>query len=257
MEEKIKKFTELLEIIDTLRSECPWDKKQTIHTLRNLTIEEVYELADSIINEDWAGIEEELGDILLHIVFYSKIGSEENRFDISSVIDKLNKKMINRHPHIYGDIKVLDSDEVKKNWEQIKKKEGKKSVLSGVPDSMPALIKAYRMQEKTAHVKFEWENTEQVWEKVEEELNELKEAVENNHDKSHIEEEFGDLLFALVNYGRFIGVEPETALEKVNIKFKNRFQYIEDNAPKPLKEMTLWEMDALWNESKLKLKKYV
>ncbi|MEZ4906896.1 MAG: nucleoside triphosphate pyrophosphohydrolase [Saprospiraceae bacterium] len=254
MEEKLKKFTELLAIMDTLRSECPWDKKQDIHSLRNLTIEEVYELADSILKEDWTGIEEELGDVLLHIVFYSKIGSEQGKLDIASVIDKLNKKMINRHPHIYGDVKVLDSDEVKKNWEQIKKKEGKKSVLSGVPDGLPALIKAYRMQEKTAQVNFEWENVDQVWDKVEEEIGELREAIDENHDFAHIDEEFGDVLFALVNYGRFIGVDPETALEKVNVKFKSRFQYIEEFAEKPLKEMTLADMDALWNESKQKLK---
>jgi XTP/dITP diphosphohydrolase len=238
--------------MDTLRAECPWDKKQTIHTLRNLTIEEVYELVDAIINEDWSEIEEELGDILLHIVFYAKIGEENGKFDIASIIEKLNKKMINRHPHIYGDVEVKNSDDVKKNWEQIKKMEGKKSVLSGVPNALPALIKAYRIQDKTAQVKFEWENTEQVWAKVEEELAELKEAVDNNHSKDHIEEEFGDVLFALVNYGRFIGIEPETALEKVNMKFKRRFEYIEENAPKPLADMTLWEMDDLWNESKTK-----
>ena len=252
IEGKLQKFSELLEIMDTLRSQCPWDNKQTIHTLRNLTIEEVYELAEAILDEDWDELEEELGDILLHIVFYAKIGEEKGKFDIQSIIDRLNKKMINRHPHIYADTEVNGADDVKKNWEQIKKQEGKNSVLSGVPSGLPALIKAYRMQDKTAQVKFEWENTEQVWDKVEEELNELKEAVAENISKSKIEEEFGDLIFALVNYARFIGIEPETALEKTNSKFKLRFEYIEENAPKPLSEMTLWEMDALWNEAKIK-----
>jgi XTP/dITP diphosphohydrolase len=255
MNNKLEKFSELLTVMDTLRTQCPWDNKQTIHTLRNLTIEEVYELADAIINEDWSGIEEELGDVLLHIVFYSKIGEEQNKFDIGSVVDRLNKKMINRHPHIYGDVEVNDAEDVKKNWEQIKQKEGKKSVLSGVPAGLPALIKAYRMQDKTAQVKFEWENTEQVWAKVEEEIGELKEAVDGNFSKDKIEEEFGDVMFALVNYARFIGVEPESALEKINMKFKRRFEYIEENAPKPLKDMTLWEMDALWNEAKVKFRK--
>ncbi|MGE5355995.1 MAG: nucleoside triphosphate pyrophosphohydrolase [Deltaproteobacteria bacterium] len=252
MENKTDNFHSLLEIMDTLRSQCPWDKKQTIHSLRNLTIEEVYELAGAIIKEDWKEIEEELGDILLHIVFYAKIGEEKGKFDITSIIEKLNKKMISRHPHIYGDVEVENSDDVKKNWEQIKKLEGKRSVLSGVPEGLPALIKAYRMQDKTAQVKFEWENTEQVWAKVEEELRELQEAVQNEESHKRKEEEFGDVLFALVNYGRFIGVEPETALEKVNIKFRSRFEYIEENAPKPLSEMTLWEMDDLWNEAKSK-----
>ena len=252
MEKKVHNFVELLKIMNTLRSECPWDKKQTVHTLRNLTIEEVYELADAVMMEDWGDIEEELGDILLHIVFYAKIGEEMGKFDIASVIEKLNKKMISRHPHIYGETVITNAEDVKKNWEQIKKKEGKKSVLSGVPTGLPALIKAYRMQDKTAQVKFEWESTDQVWAKVEEEIGELKEAVDNNHTKEHIEEEFGDVLFALVNYGRFIGVDPETALEKVNMKFKSRFEYIEANTPKPLNEMTLWEMDDLWNEAKTK-----
>lgn len=255
IEDKLEKLGELLEIMETLRSQCPWDAKQTIHTLRNLTIEEVYELAEAILKEDWRGLEEELGDILLHIVFYAKIGEEKGEFDIQSIIDKLNKKMIARHPHIYGNTIVNGAEEVKKNWEQIKKQEGKSSVLSGVPKGLPALIKAYRMQDKTAQVKFEWENTEQVWDKVEEELKELREAVEQNKSKVKIEEEFGDLFFALVNYARFLGVEPETALEKTNEKFKLRFEYIEENAPKPLSEMTLWEMDALWNEAKIKQRK--
>ncbi len=250
MQTKLAAFEKLLNIMDDLRSQCPWDKKQTIHTLRNLTIEEVYELADAIIKEDWTGIEEELGDILLHIVFYAKIADEKGKFNISGVIKKLNEKMIYRHPHIYGDVKVLDSDEVKKNWEQLKKNEGKKSVLGGVPGSLPALIKAYRMQDKTAQVGFEWDTTDQVWDKVKEELEELKVAVDNEEGKERIEDEFGDVLFALVNYARFLGIEPETALEKTNKKFKRRFEYIEANADRDLNEMSLSEMDALWNKAK-------
>ena len=255
MDRKLKSFKKLLEIMDDLRSQCPWDKKQTIHSLRNLTLEEVYELADAIIDEDWEGMEEELGDILLHIVFYAKIADEKGLFDIADVIDKLNEKMIARHPHIYGDVTVLDSDEVKKNWEQLKKKEGKESVLAGVPNSLPALIKAYRMQDKTAQVGFEWDTTEQVWDKVIEEISELKEVVEKNEGKQRLEDEFGDVLFALVNYARFVGIEPETALEKTNKKFKQRFEYIEKHAPKPLEDMTLKEMDDLWNKAKAEIKK--
>lgn len=250
MQRKLKAFESLLKIMDDLRSQCPWDMKQDIHSLRNLTIEEVYELADSIMDEDWNGIEEELGDILLHIVFYAKIGEEKKVFDISSVIEKLNKKMKHRHPHIYGDVNVDSAEEVKKNWEQLKKKEGKKSVLSGVPNSMPALIKAYRMQDKTAQVGFEWDTTDQVWSKVEEEIGELKEVIKNNEGKDRLEDEFGDVLFALVNYARFLGIEPETALERTNRKFKSRFEYIEKKAPKDLLDMTLEEMDDLWNEAK-------
>ena len=205
-------FERLLTIMDELRAECPWDKKQTIHTLRNLTIEETYELADAITDNNWNHIKEELGDILLHIIFYSKIGEEQNEFSIADVLNAQCEKLIHRHPHIYGDIKVKDEAEVKKNWEQLKLKEGKKSVLEGVPQSLPAIIKAYRMQEKAAQVKFEWENTSQVWEKVEEELNEFKEVALNpNPDKTKMEEEFGDLLFSLVNLSRFIQIDPETA----------------------------------------------
>ncbi|HHH52464.1 MAG TPA: nucleoside triphosphate pyrophosphohydrolase [Bacteroidetes bacterium] len=252
MQSKLESFKNLLNIMDDLRTQCPWDMKQTIHSLRNLTIEETYELVDSIIDEDWEGIEEELGDLLLHIVFYAKIGEENAKFDINSIIEKLNNKMIQRHPHIYGDVKVLDSDEVKKNWEQLKKNEGKKSVLGGVPKSLPALIKAYRMQDKTAQVGFEWDTTDKVWEKVEEELSELKEVVDNQDSKERLEEEFGDVLFALVNYARFLDIDPETALEKTNKKFKRRFEYIEANATKDLNDMSLDEMDALWNEAKIK-----
>lgn len=250
MQRKLKAFEKLLIIMDELREQCPWDSKQDIHSLRNLTIEEVYELADSIVEEDWKGIEEELGDILLHIVFYAKLGDEKNEFDIADVIEKLNAKMIGRHPHIYGDVKVDNSDQVKRNWEQLKKKEGKKSVLSGVPKGLPALIKAYRMQDKTAQVGFEWKTTDQVWGKVEEEMAEFKEVVNNKESKEIIEDEFGDILFSLVNYARFIGIDPETALEKTNKKFKKRFEYIEKKAPKELEEMTLEEMDNLWNEAK-------
>lgn len=247
-------FERLLTIMDELRAECPWDKKQTIHTLRNLTIEETYELADAITDNNWNHIKEELGDILLHIIFYSKIGEEQNEFSIADVLNAQCEKLIHRHPHIYGDVKVKDEEEVKKNWEQLKLKEGKKSVLEGVPQSLPAIIKAYRMQEKAAQVKFEWENTSQVWEKVEEELNEFKEVAFNpNPDKTKMEEEFGDLLFSLVNLSRFIQIDPETALEKTNKKFIKRFQYIEQKATeqnRTLNDMTLAEMDALWNEAK-------
>ena len=247
-------FERLLTIMDELRAECPWDKKQTIHTLRNLTIEETYELADAITDNNWNHIKEELGDILLHIIFYSKIGEEQNEFSIADVLNAQCEKLIHRHPHIYGDIKVKDEAEVKKNWEQLKLKEGKKSVLEGVPQSLPAIIKAYRMQEKAAQVKFEWENTSQVWEKVEEELNEFKEVALNpNPDKTKMEEEFGDLLFSLVNLSRFIQIDPETALEKTNKKFIKRFQYIEQKATeqnRTLNDMTLAEMDVLWNEAK-------
>ncbi len=249
-DERLIAFERLLTIMDELREQCPWDKKQDIHTLRNLTIEETYELADAILKEDWDGIGEELGDLMLHIVFYAKIGSEQQRFDITSVLTQVCEKLIRRHPHIYGDVKVSGEEEVKQNWESIKKSEGKKSVLSGVPDSMPALIKAYRMQDKTKQVGFEWENAGQVWAKVEEEIAEFKEAAQVNNNQAAMEDEFGDILFSLVNFARYKGIDPETALERVNQKFKRRFEYIEAMAPKDLKEMTLEEMDALWNESK-------
>lgn len=247
-------FERLLTIMDELRAQCPWDKKQTIHTLRNLTIEETYELADAISDSNWKDIKEELGDILLHIIFYSKIGEEQNEFSIADVLNAQCEKLIHRHPHIYGDISVKDEEEVKKNWEQLKLKEGKKSVLQGVPQSLPAMIKAYRIQDKAAQVKFEWEHTSQVWDKVEEELNEFKEvALDPTPDKTKLEEEFGDLLFSLVNLSRFIHVDPESALEKTNKKFIKRFQYIELKASeqnRSLHDMTLGEMDALWNEAK-------
>ena len=252
MDHKLKAFGRLLKIMDELREKCPWDQKQTFQSLRNLTIEETYELADAILAEDVEEIKEEIGDIMLHMVFYAKIADEKHAFDIADAINAVCEKLINRHPHIYGDVKVKDEEEVKKNWEQLKLKEGKKSVLSGVPNSLPAMVKAYRMQEKTAQVGFEWENSEQVWEKVEEELAEFKEVADNPDAKDKQEEEFGDVLFSLINYARFKGIDPETALEKINRKFKRRFEYIEANAHKSMDDMTLEEMDELWNEAKLK-----
>ncbi len=247
---KLDAFARLLKIMDDLREQCPWDRKQTLQSLRNLTIEETYELADAILAEDLDDIKEEIGDLMLHMVFYARIASEQGAFDIGDVLHAICDKLVKRHPHIYGDVKVSDEEEVKKNWERLKLQEGKKSVLQGVPNSLPAMIKAYRIQEKTKQVGFEWENREQVWEKVEEEIGELKEVVEQGATPEKIEEEFGDVLFSLVNYARFIGVDPETALERVNSKFKKRFEYIEAHAPRALQEMTLAEMDALWNEAK-------
>ena len=249
MNEKLKAFRRLLEIMDDLRAKCPWDQKQTFESLRNLTIEETYELADAILSRDFGEIEEEIGDLMLHMVFYAKIGEEEGAFDITSALNRVCDKLIKRHPHIYGNVKVEDEEDVKKNWEQIKLSEGKKSVLSGVPNALPAMIKAYRMQEKTAQVGFEWDTTEQVWAKVEEEIQEFQEA-ESSGNMEQMEDEFGDVFFALINYARFKGIDPEIALEKVNKKFKSRFEYIEANAPKQLEDMTLTEMDNLWNDAK-------
>jgi len=251
-QQKLDAFARLLTIMDELREQCPWDRKQTLESLRNLTIEETYELADAILDNDLPGVKEEIGDILLHMVFYAKIGSEQGAFDIADALHAICDKLVSRHPHIYGDVQVADEAEVKRNWEQLKLKEGKKSLLAGVPTSLPAMVKAYRMQEKTKQVGFEWENTEQVWAKVEEEIGELQENIRNAAPQADIEEEFGDVLFSLVNYGRFIGVDPETALERVNRKFKSRFEYIERQAPKPLQDMTLAEMDVLWEEAKTK-----
>ena len=239
-----------MKIMDELREQCPWDKKQDIHSLRNLTIEETYELADAILHEDWKGIGEELGDLMLHIVFYARLGKEKGAFDIASVINHECEKLIRRHPHIYGTTQVNGEEDVKRNWESIKMSEGKKSVLSGVPDSLPAMIKAFRMQDKTRQVGFEWENSQQVWDKVEEELGEFKEALDLKKPKEALEDEFGDILFSLINFARYQGIDPETSLERVNQKFKRRFEYIESKSPKPLKEMTLDEMDALWDEAK-------
>ncbi len=250
MQDKLDAFKRLLIIMDELREQCPWDRKQTMESLRNLTIEETYELADAILDNDMQEIKEEIGDVMLHMVFYSKIASETGDFDIADSLNAVCEKLINRHPHIYGDVHVEDEEEVKRNWEQLKLIEGKESVLSGVPKSLPAMVKAYRMQDKTAQVGFEWENAEQVWKKVEEEIQEFKEVVDVDPEK--MEDEFGDIMFSLINYGRFKGIDPETALEKVNRKFKNRFEYIEAQATKPLSDMSLDEMDKLWNEAKSK-----
>ena len=252
MENKLKAFERLLNIMDDLREKCPWDKKQTNETLRNLSIEEVYELSDAILEKDNKGIKEELGDLFLHLIFYSKIGEEQNAFNVADVLNGVSDKLIHRHPHIYGDVKADTEDEVLKNWEKLKLKEGKKSILEGVPQSMPALNKAVRLQEKTAKVGFEWDFIEQVWEKVEEEQAELQEAIALN-DKDKIEDEFGDLMFALVNYSRYLKIDPEAALERTNKKFKKRFEFIEQKAielGKDITTMTLEEMDAIWNEAK-------
>lgn len=236
--------------MDELREQCPWDRKQTFQSLRNLTIEETYELADAILNEDLPEIKEEIGDLLLHMVFYAKIADEQRAFDIADALNAVCEKLIKRHPHIYGDVQADDEETVKKNWEQLKLQEGKKSVLAGVPRSLPAMVKAYRMQEKTKQVGFEWENKAQVWDKVVEEMEEFREASEQGLSQEKKEEEFGDVLFSLINYARFEGIDPETALERVNQKFKQRFEYIEAHADRALTEMSLEEMDALWNEAK-------
>ena len=253
MEEKLKAFERLLIIMDELREKCPWDKKQTIESLRHLTIEETYELADSIIEKDMLGIKKELGDVLLHIVFYARIASETNEFDITDVINSLCEKLIHRHPHIYGDVEVQNEQDVKENWEKLKLKEGNKSVLSGVPVSLPSLIKASRIQEKARAVGFDWEKPEQVWEKVQEEIAELKHEIDTNSSKEKIEDEFGDVIFSLINYARFVNINPEDALERTNKKFIKRFQYLESEAlkaGKTLSEMTLAEMDVYWNKAK-------
>jgi len=242
----------LVGIMDELREQCPWDKKQTIHTLRKLTIEELYELVDTIDSEDYPGIKEEIGDLFLHLVFYAKIGTEKQAFTLDESLNHICDKLIKRHPHIYGNTVVQSDEDVKKNWEEIKLSEGKKSVLEGVPNALPAIVKAYRLQEKTATVGFEWDKIEDVWNKVEEEQAELVEAVDIG-DQDKIEEEFGDYMFSMINYARFLKIDPEAALEKVNKKFKRRFEYIEANATKSLSQMSLEEMDVLWNESKDKV----
>lgn len=249
---QLKAFDRLLTIMDELRAQCPWDKKQTLQSLRHLTIEETYELGDAILDNDLQEVKKELGDLLLHIVFYAKIGSETKDFDIADVANDICEKLIHRHPHIYGDIKVDNEEEVKQNWEKLKLKEGKKSVLEGVPRSLPSLVKASRIQDKVAGVGFDWEEPQQVFEKVKEELAELQEEVNaNNTDK--IESEFGDVLFSMINYARFLKVNPEDALERTNKKFIKRFQYLENKAKelgKSLDEMTLAEMDVYWEEAK-------
>lgn len=250
--EQLKAFDRLLTIMDELREQCPWDRKQTMETLRHLTIEETYELGDAILDNDLEEVKKELGDVLLHIVFYSKIGSETNDFDIADVCNSICEKLISRHPHIYGDVKVADEEEVKRNWENLKLKEGKKSVLEGVPRSLPAVVKASRIQEKVAGVGFDWEEPQQVFEKLQEELGELQHEIsENNSEK--MEAEFGDVLFSMINYARFLKINPENALERTNKKFIKRFQYLEGKAKeinKSLKDMTLAEMDIFWEEAK-------
>lgn len=251
-QQQLKALDRLLTIMDELREQCPWDKKQTMETLRHLTIEETYELGDAILENDLEEVKKELGDLLLHITFYAKIGSETQDFDIADVANEICDKLINRHPHIYGDVDVANADDVKRNWENIKLKEGKKSVLEGVPNSLPALVKANRVQEKVAGVGFDWERPEQVFEKLQEELGELQEEIKANN-SDEIESEFGDVLFSMVNYARFLGINPENALERTNKKFIHRFQYLETKAKelgKSLKEMTLQEMDVFWEEAK-------
>lgn len=283
-EQLSESFLRLVQIMDELREKCPWDKKQTVQSLRQMTIEETYELADAITENDWKGIREELGDLLLHVIFYAKIGSEQKQFELEEVIDGISEKLVARHPHIYGDVKVNNEEDVKVNWEKLKLKEGKKSVLSGVPRSLPSMVKAMRLQEKAKQVGFEWDNKEQVWEKVEEEMAELKQAVANRQrtidkgqlatgnrqsasedsspapgishpatDDIQVEEEFGDLIFSLINYARFLQVDAENALERTNKKFIHRFTQMEQQAlknGKSLDAMSLQEMDAIWNEIK-------
>lgn len=252
MQQNADSFLRLVKIMDELREQCPWDKKQTIDTLRPLTLEETYELADAITANDWKGIREELGDLMLHILFYARIGLEQGQFTLDEVINGICEKLIFRHPHIYGDVKVADEEEVKKNWEKLKMKEGKKSVLSGVPPSLPAMVKATRIQEKAKQVGFEWDNKEDVWKKVEEEIGELKEAIDLGSQQK-TEEEFGDVLFSLVNYARFLQVDAEGVLEKTNKKFIHRFQKMEAIAAEKglqLQDLSLAEMDAIWNEVK-------
>ncbi|MEM9051611.1 MAG: nucleoside triphosphate pyrophosphohydrolase [Bacteroidota bacterium] len=253
VEEKLKAFERLLTIMDELREQCPWDRKQTMESLRHLSIEEMYELSDAIIDGDLDEVKKELGDLMLHMVFYSKIGSEKGVFDVADVLNGVCEKLINRHPHIYGDVDVRDEEEVKANWEKLKLKEGNRSVLEGVPKSLPSLVKAGRIQDKARGVGFDWDNAKQVWEKVEEELGELKEEVDQKSDR--IESEFGDVLFSLINYARFLNVNPDDALERANRKFIRRFKYLESESAKDGKqmgEMTLKEMDVYWDRAKQK-----
>ncbi len=250
--QQLKAFNRLLDIMDDLREKCPWDKKQTLESLRHLTIEEVYEVGDAILDNDLDELKKELGDVLLHIVFYAKIGSEKKAFDIADIANTISDKLIDRHPHIYGDVSVENEEDVKRNWEQLKLKEGKKSVLEGVPKSLPALVKANRIQDKVAGVGFDWEEPHQVWEKVQEELSELNEEIKSGN-QTNIEKEFGDVLFSMINYARFIKVNPENALEKTNKKFISRFQYLEEKTKEKnikLADMSLEEMDVYWNEAK-------
>ena len=252
MNKLAEEFLRLVEIMDELREKCPWDREQTVETLRSMTIEETYELADAVTEKNWKGIKEELGDLLLHILFYSRIATEQQQFTLGEVLQGISEKLITRHPHIYGDIKVDNEEDVKKNWEKLKLKEGKKSVLSGVPVSLPATVKALRLQEKARQVSFEWENKDQVWQKVEEETNELHAAIAKG-ERDKMEDEFGDLVFSLINYARFLRIDPENALERTNKKFIDRFTKMETEAltqSRNLDEMTLEEMDAIWNTIK-------
>jgi len=253
MDVRLTAFKRLLDIMDDLREKCPWDQKQTLESLRKLTIEETYELADAIVENDLEELKGEIGDIMLHMVFYSKIASEQGAFDITDALNAICDKLVHRHPHIYGDVKVANEEEVKANWEQLKLKEGKTSVLQGVPKSLPAMVKANRIQEKARGVGFDWDNKEQVWAKVEEELGELKDEVDTKASIDRIEDELGDVLFSVINYARFIDVDPEMALERTNRKFIKRFQFLENEVKKEGKElnsMTLTEMDAIWSEAK-------
>lgn len=253
IEEKKEAFARLLTIMDELREKCPWDKKQTLQSLRYLSIEELYELSDAILDEDYNAIKGELGDLMLHLVFYAKIADEQKQFDVAEVLHAVCDKLVHRHPHIYGDVVVENEEEVKSNWEKLKLKEGKKSALEGVPKSLPAMVKASRIQEKARGMGFDWDNKEQVWEKVQEEIQELKNELDKEDNHAKIESEFGDVLFSLINYARFIGVNPEDALEKTNRKFISRFQYLEEKTTqlgKSLKDMSLAEMDVFWEEAK-------
>lgn len=247
--ESLLAFGRLLDIMDDLREKCPWDRKQTLESLRNLTIEEAYELAEEIAKGDLQGVKEEVGDLMLHMAFYSKIASEQKAWNMADSLNAVCEKLIHRHPHIYGEVSVTSEEEVKKNWEALKLAEGKKSVLQGVPEGLPALVKAFRIQEKVRHVGFEWTEVEDVWNKVQEELKELQEAVRVD-DPDRISEEFGDVLFSLINYARYLKIDPELALEKTNQKFKRRFEYIESKAGDALQTMSLEEMDVLWEEAK-------
>ncbi|MEO9532125.1 MAG: nucleoside triphosphate pyrophosphohydrolase [Crocinitomicaceae bacterium] len=252
MEDKLKAFERLLNIMDDLREKCPWDKKQTLESLRHLTIEETYELADAIIAGDLDELKGEIGDLMLHMVFYAKIADEKGAFDIADVLNAICDKLVHRHPHIYGDVEVADEEEVKANWEKLKLKEGKTSVLQGVPNSLPALVKATRIQDKVKGIGFEWENRDQVWDKVQEEISEFQEEVDKG-DKDKMEEEFGDVLFSLINYARWVDVNPEDALARTNRKFINRFQWMEKATKadgKKIEDMSLTEMDVYWEKSK-------
>ena len=253
MRPELAAFERLLDIITELREKCPWDRKQTIESLRYLTIEETYELSDAIIDNDMEEVKKELGDLIMHVVFYAQIGFERKEFAIDDVLNSVCDKLVRRHPHIYGDVEVHDEEDVKCNWEQIKLAEGKKSVLEGVPKSLPAMVKANRIQEKARGIGFDWDKQEQVWDKVKEEMQELQTEIENGADHARIEDEFGDVLFSMINYSRFIGVNPEDALERTNKKFIQRFQYLEEKAAeqgKKMADMTLGEMEAIWQEAK-------